>query len=587
MAGLLSGVAAGLQQGLSSSGSGTGMDAYQAASLEQKQPLVEAQTAQAQTGTQVNQAKLTGQNIKNANAKDDRDFNQQAMLAASKGGLQAAIDLANKTGHFEWAAARQKEQIDLNTSLAGQDKLTADASDAQVKAFSDKQKALGGLGALFFKDVQSGQDPETLYQKYLPTFKQVWKDAPDHYDEKTGNMLQIAVGQSMQENTNYSRATTVDKTLHAYRAALAAGDIQAAAIFKAQLEKSSMYTNPMTGEQINLLGPSVLDEHKGSVDSKMNAVGLAANSSIIPPVGAIVVKQPLNNHMDQMYSDYDMKNGITPQQRTIKDMKAVQGYDQVIMPDGEHRMQKIAGGPADKPTTTSSEAMRVAAIQVGQKAWNDYADMIIDPKTKTLKPGVANILTGELAQASYIGTGNVITNQLINGFVSPEAHQLQVRQKNMIEGILRGQSGATINKDERPVFEQELLPQPGDDEKTIKIKLTMTHEILTGALKIMKVGKDGKPLTDANGYGQVDWNAIQKTREYAQNGGDVFDRTRGDGMNPEKARVNLNKQTSVDPKLVAMYQDPKMNGQGRVLSEDEARDVVIQLQQAQQKKQGQ
>lgn len=575
MPNLLSGFAQGLSQGMSGGGSNAGMNQYQANTLAQRQPLVEAQTQAAQSTTDYNQSKQEGQELKNQKESEDQAFEQQAIVAASKGGFQAAIDFAQKTGHFEWANKRLKEQQELNNSVASGMKLTADADDSQIKAYNDRLKAVGGLGAVFLKETQTGRDPKQVYQEFLPTLKQVWPDAPKEYDDKVGNYFKIAVGQQMVENANYSRSSTVGKKIQELNAARKAGDTEAVKYLTASLQKDMMFVNSQTGDVINLLGQSTPDEHQGSVDSKMAAVGLAANSQIPPVPGAVVQGQPLNNMMDSQYKEYDKNNKIAPEQRTIKNMKSTQGYDTIIRSDGTHEQVAIIGGSADKPRESASESIRVGAIQAGQKSFNDYADMIIDPNTKALKPNVTNILTGQLAQASYIGQGGGnLSNQIINQFVSPEARQIKTAQDNIIEGILRGQSGATINATERPRFEQELLPQPGDDEKTIKIKLTMTHEILTGALKIMKIGSDGKPLTDKNGYAIVDFNTIQKAREYSQNGGDVLDYTRGNGPDPEKARQNQQKELSYDPKQLQFFMSGKNNGQGRDLTEAEAKQFI-------------
>ncbi len=587
MSGFLGGLASGLSQGL---GQADSINAGRAAAQDRQQRLAMDQERldmakqQSASTMELNTAKLKGQDLKNQKLNSDMQFNTGVMKAAATGGYAAALDYAQHTGHYDWANARMKEQQDLNNSIATGMKLKSDASTAELGEYNNRIKAVGALGGSLFQDPQFQTDPEGTYKRYLPIIKQVWPDAPKQFDDKTENYLKIAVGQSIQQNTNYTRQSAGGRIIAELHHAREAGDTEAVSFYTGQLKKMSYYTNSMTGEVINTMGDAP-DTHQGSVDTKLGSVGLAAGSRIPPVPGVFVVKQPLNNMMDAQYKDYDKNNGIAPKDRIIRNMKAAQGFNTIIRPDGTNEMVPIVGGPSDKPRASASESIRVSAIQAGQKAFNDYADMIIDPATKQLKAGVANILTGELAQASYIGKSTSgLVNQITNTFVSPQARALQAAQSNIIEGVLRGQSGATININERPKFEQELLPQPGDDEKTIKFKLNITHEILTGALDIMKMGPGGQPIKTKDGDGIVDWQTIAKAKDYSLHGGDLFDITRGDGVNPEKARQQQLKDLSYDPKQIEFYKSAQNNGQGRDLAEDEVRALLDQMKQASQQK---
>lgn len=568
----MNGFAQGLNQTYNQNGNNGQMTAYQAARLKQQQATSDAQVNASNASTNLNEAKLTGQEYKNQQLKADQEFNQGVVKAASAGGFAAAIDFAQKSGRYEWVADRLKEQSELNNSIATGAKLKADATDAEIKAYNDKQKALGGLAGSFYTDIKAGQNPVDTYEKYKPVIKQVWPDAPDKFDDKADSMLKIALSQSLQQNTNFSRMTQVGKLLHERAQAIKAGDTEGTAYYDGQLKKISMFVNQQTGEVYNLVG-NAPDTHQGSVDTKAAAVGLAAGSQIPPVEGAVFHNQPMNNVMDNEYKQYDQNNGIQPQERTIRNLKSSPGYNNVIMPDGTNKQVSIEGGAADKPKIGPQPSTLTSALQRGQKSVNSLFDTLLDSKGN-VKPEATRIINeGAIVNASL--DQNFLIRGGVKALTSGNAQLFQTYASTAIEGIMRGFTGATINESERPRLENELIPQPGDKPDTIKAKLMITHEILTGSLNIMSHGLKGGLAKGGKEEGAtVDWNLLNKVKEYATHGGNVLDITKGNGADPEKARLNQLKELSYDPKMVQMIMNGQTNGQGRDYTEQEAKTII-------------
>lgn len=573
MAGFMNGFAQGLNQTYQpGSGNSGQMTQYQAARLQQQQATSDAQVSASQSATKLNNVKVETQEMKNKKLELDQEFDANVVKAASEGGFSAAIDFAQKSGRYEWAASRLKEQSELNNSLANGKKLEADATHAEIVAYNDKQKALGGLAGSFFTDIKSGQNPEQTYEKYKPVIKQIWKDAPDKYNESANSTLKIALTQSLQQNTNYSRMSNVGKLLAERHQAIQAGDKEAVNVYDGQLRKANMFVNQQTGEVYNLTGDAP-DTHMGAVDSKANALGLGAGSSIPPVDGAAFHNQPMNNVMDNEYKQYDKDNGIQPQERTIKNLKSAPGYNSVVMPDGSNQQVSIIGGPADKPKIGPQPATLTSALQRGQKSVNSLFDILLDSKGNVKPEANKIIMEGAVVNASL--DQNFIIRAGVKYLASQQAQLFQTYASTAIEGIMRGFTGASIVETERPRLENELIPQPGDKSDTIKAKLMITHEISTGSLNIMRDGLKGGLDKDGKETGAtVDWNLLSKIKEYATHGGNVLDITKGNGADPEKARQAQLKELSYDPKMVQMIMSGKTNGQGKDFTEQEAKSII-------------
>lgn len=575
MSGFLQGVAntpssgGGLLSGIM--GNKPQMTPYQQARIDLQQQSTDAQVASAQSTQNLNEARLVEQNAKNEQLQKMQQFQNDLIQAGAIGGFSAAVQYAQKTGHFEEANNMLKSQQDLNQSVAKGMKLEAQADDAQTTAYNNRLKAVGGLGAVFFKEVQAGANPEQTYQKYYPTLKEVWPDAPKEYTQEAQDKLQIAVGQQLIQNVNNQRQSNAELIMKAYQSARAAGDKEAEAFYQGQLQKLSIYTNPATGETINLMG-SVPDTFMGSVDAKANTVGLGAGSQIPPIPGAVFQGQPMNSVVANQYAQYDKDNKISPQERVVKNMKAQTGYDQVFKPDGTHELRPVVGGPADK-VTNATEAARINNIQVGQLNYNKFHDILFD-KDGNIKPGTQGIL-GAVNQAALAeATVGTWQGAVINSTIGNQAQLLRTYGNTMIEGILRANSGATINKEELPRLQDMLLPKPGDSEETIKAKMMITHEILNGTLNILQFGLRGGLVKNKGGYGVPDYNMIQKAIDYGSHGGDILDITQGNGADPEKARQNQLKELSYNPQQVELLMSGKINGQGRDLTKQEVKQMI-------------
>lgn len=576
-AGFLEGFSSGLSNVMSQGGGGGqggGMSEYQAARLGQQQQQLETSQATAQSTQALNAAKLQGVELDNEAAQKKADFEAGVMKAASVGGFTGAIDFAIKQGNYQYAHDRLQEQQDLNASIAKSNKLTAESSSAQIKAYNDKMKALGGLGAVFFKDVQSGLEPKAAYQRYLPNIKEIWPDAPNEYDEKTANYLKIAVSQQLQQNTNYSRFGAVGKALDGYNAAREAGDSPAMAYFGGQLAKQQMIMNPVTGEFINLVG-DVKDNFRGSADDKANAVGLGAGSSIAPIPGAVFKAQPMNNVMSTAYSEYDKNNKVQPQERVMSNLRAKTGWETVIQPDGSVSQREIEGSPdSQKPKMQSMEASRFQLLQQGQLAYNKMLGMLYEniPGTNTLDQ--SNVNWKNLMTATPDSTpliGQYLGEQ---GVPHTTGRQLRNLFNGALTGILYGTSGATIAESEKPFLNGVFMPNAMDDDETIKQKMHLMHELLVGTVEAIKYGINGQPLKDKDGKNILDHQKFMEIAQYIANGGEALDLTRGKGMDMEKAKANKAKQLSYDPQQVQKYMSAQNNGQGRDLTEDEAKKFI-------------
>lgn len=569
--------AQGLNTTINSGGGSNGaMNEYQQARIKQQQDTTDASVQASQASTDYSKSRTLGQDLKNQQLEEEQKYNAGEMQAAATGGVAAAIDFANKSGKFDRAVQIQLQQNSLNKSLAEGTKATAQSEEEQLNLYATRQKALGGLGALFFKDSQSNANPNKIYQeKYYPAIKQILPNAPKEYGAEAENMLKIAVGQSLQQNSNYSRDTAAAKTLSAYRAARDAGDTSGANFFLGQLQKMSMVVNQQTGEVYNFLG-SAPDTNPGSVDTKANANGLGAGSTNAPHPDAVFVQQPMNNTMDTRYQQYDKDNGISPQDRVIKNMKNAQGYNMITKPDGTVEMQKIVGGPADKPITSPQLATLTSALQRGQKNVNLLFDMLVDSKGE-LKPEANSIVWQGQALNAAQGSPWAIRTAA-TAVASQKSQLFQTYAASAIEGIMRGFTGATINESERPRLESELIPQAGDKPETIKAKLEVTHEILNGSLNIMKYGLEkGTAKTTADGtlqQRQVDYKLLHSAVDYASRGGDILDITKGNGADPEKARLNQLKELSYNPQQVQMLMSGQYNGQGKDLSKQDAQALI-------------
>lgn len=575
MTSFASGLAQGFAQGFRPRGSQGGVTEYQQARLAQQQEQLNSTLATQQTQQDLNSARLTEQTLENQQAKAEQQFQNNVMQKASEGGFNAAIDYGLKSGHYEWANARLKEQQDLNNSIARGMKISADADSSQIHAYNERLKALGGVSAVFYKDVNGGANPAETYKKYQPIIQQLWPDAPKEYTPQVDSIMKVAISQSLTQNAAYTRMTTTGKLLSERAAAMQAGDGESVRYYDAALSKQAMVTNPQTGEWLNLLGEGP-DDHMGSVDAKANAVGLAAGSapsSMIPSSAAIFHQQPMNNVMDKRYKDYSRENGITSQDRTLRNMKASPGYNMVIHPDGSNEMVAIpkVGG---KAINNESESVRIAFLQRAQKTFNDYSDLMVDASTGDVRPEALGLLgTISLSQLSG-GSSNSIVNTAINHMLPTKAQLLANYGRVMVEGIMRGLTGAAMNMTERPFLEQELLPQSGDKAETLLVKRDLVHEILNGSLDIIKYGVDGKPVTNGNGELELDRNMITKLKEYATHGGSVLDVTKGDGADPEKARLTMLKKLSYDPKQVQLLMHKENNGQGVDFTEEQAKNFI-------------
>ena len=573
MVGFTNGFAQGLNQTYRPGAGDSGqMTEYQAERLKQQQASTDAQTATAQSRISLNDTKMETEELKQKRLELDQEFEAGVVKSASEGGFSAAIDFAQKQGRYEWAASRLKEQSELNNSLAEGKKLEADASSAEIKAYNDRQKALGGLAGAFYTDIKSGKPAEQVYEQYKPVIKQIWKDAPEKFDDKTDSMLKIALSQSLQQNANYSRITQVGKLLKEREQAIKAGDTEGTGYYDAQLKKVSMFVNPQTGEVYNLMG-NAPDTHIGSVDTKANALGLGAGSTIPPVNGAAFHNQPMNNMMDNTYKQYDKDNGIKPEARTIRNLKSAPGFNQIILPDGTNIQDSIEGSKADTIKGNLSDTVRLEALSAGQYAYNKMNDILFDSKGE-IKPEALGLL-GDIDQSALIGSSdNPIVNRAINTAVGDNAQLIRGYQEIMIEGITRGLTGAAKSLTETPELKRMLLAQPGDRGPVIKAKMIMTHEILNGSLNILKYGLKGGIKRNEEGVPELDLNIVNKALDYAKSGGDILDITKGNGADPEKARQSMLKELSYDPKLVKMIMSAQTNGQGRDYTEQEAKALI-------------
>jgi hypothetical protein len=548
--GFLSGMAGGLQQGIAISN----QRAMMGAQIPEIQAKTNAENAQA------NVSALTANQM-----AIQQQYQAGVLQAGAAGGFSGALQYNQKTGHFKEAADMQQQQLALNQSLAKTNQMNADSSVAQINAFQTQVKALGGLGAMYFKDVQSGQDPAMAYQRYLPTLKQVWPDAPDKYSPQAENYLQIAVGQSLQQNANAGRYGQVGQLLSGYKQAMAAGDHEGAQVFAGQIMKAGLIQNPQTGEWINVNGIAP-DTFQGDTDAKANAVGLGAGSTIPPIPGVLIQGQPLNNGMAQQYAAFDAKNNISPQSRLIASFKAPSGTETMVNPDGSTSFVNASY----KAGSTPQDAAKIAGLQDAQSAFNKLSQVVL---------GTSTDAKGNTTQVVKQGTRQLLIEANPLGFDQPipgtQGTYVASLNAAVVSGILKSISPrAAANPEQIEMAQREFLPQPGDTDQTIQAKMAMTHELLNGSLNIVKNGPNGP---------QVNWNQVDKLKDYATHGGDILDVTKGSGMNPEQARQNQLQQLQFSPQEIAYYQDPKTNGQGRPLSQQDA----IALAQALQPKKGQ
>lgn len=543
-----------------------------AAAASQQQELTNdrlERVAQATIGTNVaRQQKLE---LETQNLQRDQDFENGVIIAAEKGGLPAVIDFATKTGRYDYVLDIQNKQAQLNKSIAQATLVGAQGEKATTEAVTMRTKALAGVSQVLYKNIEKGMDPESAYNQALPSIKELWPNAPEKWSKEADDYMKIGLAQHLPQATKYAAYGAIGQSIAGYEAAQSAGDDEAANFFRADIQKKGSIIDPLTGNVMSFIGAGVPESHQGSVDAKASAAGLAAGSTT-PPTGVAFIGQPTNNGIAREYEKYDLEHGIQPQDRMIRNLKPGAGWETVQHPDGTTEQRPIPGGAASKLTKSGAEAVKIAQLANSQKVFNSMYDMLV----KQDASGNSMINRSILSSADVLGSGVTIPFSKGSTFKN--------LMNNLLESYARSLSGAQIPEAEWATFRREVEPGFLDNDETVKNKMLILHEILTGSIDILVRGRDANVIKDTKGNGRLDWDKLDTILKASANGGSPLDVTRGDGFNPDTMRANKQKQLSYDPRQIEYYMDPAHNGQGRSLSQAEAKQLIDQI--SEQQRQG-
>ena len=163
----------------------------------------------------------------------------------------------------------------------------------------------------------------------------------------------------------------------------------------------------------------------------------------------------------------------------------------------EGNLEKISGGPADKP---ESNAKPMTEVESNSATFADRMAISLPELDRAAPSRISTAVAG----APYgLGTGSV-----------PEEDQTFFQAKDdFIAAVLRKESGAAIGANERADAEKQYIPQPGDKPAVLAQKKRAREAAFVGMQRA--AGQSYKPTTQVlpqsakdMGVTQQDWNAM-------------------------------------------------------------------------------
>lgn len=463
--------------------------------------------------------------------------------AFKKGGFLGTVDYLNEHDP-ELSLKYQNLKVELDRGLLGNKRLESAYKTDELKRVEAGYTLIGNIGSQFLK-IPEDQKAEAYSKVLRPQLQQIapsfkW---PAEYQPGVNHAITIAIGQAVPANQRYEALlqqnktkTEAEKMIQQARIAEQNGDMRTADQLNAELQKRRMIKDPESGNYYDL-GYGNANPDKTARLTQTESIAAAEKASADIPTLA------RGNPITEQY-----KKELETQhpQRQPGAYKTPTGFRKIDIRAPEKGIEAIPMGPQDKASL--NDAGKIQMLRIAQASANTVKRAYYAPEGE----GINGINYGTVVTTQNVGIP--FTSVQTKGVPWTKGRTIRAAYESGIQAITRIETGAAMRDEELINTMDRIFPSVFDSPETVKYKLLAYEAFVTGSLKLVAPGPEGKP--------RFDQKRFDDTMELLRQGATLDEVL--NGKVPTKPELNarkkeLSKYSENEISLLQKYQnDPQM-----------------------------